>query len=129
MPHAHAYGVLPTAELVPYARNARTHTGKQIEQIAASMREFGFTNPVLVDEERVIIAGHGRVLAAQALAMERLPVVHVHGLSLAQRNALRLADNKLAESAGWDDALLRLELGALKLDGFDLALTGFSNPE
>ena len=99
------------AMLVPYARNARTHSQAQIDQIAASIREWGWTVPVLVDEEGGIIAGHGRVLAAQKLGISDVPVMVAAGWSEAQRRAYVLADNKLALNAAWDDAKLEIELG------------------
>ncbi|WP_144299798.1 site-specific DNA-methyltransferase [Elioraea rosea] len=117
------------AELVPYARNARTHSDAQVAQIAASIREFGFTNPILVDGERGVIAGHGRLLAARLLGMTEVPVIELSHLSPAQRRAYVLTDNKLALNAGWDDAMLRLELGELQADGFDLGLIGFAEDE
>lgn len=115
----------PTAKLLPYARNARTHSEEQVAQIAASIAEFGFTNPILAGADGVIVAGHGRLAAAQKLAMEMVPVVVLDHLSPTQRRALVIADNRIAENAGWDDAMLRVELEALQLDDFDLALTGF----
>lgn len=117
------------AELIPYARNARTHSDAQVAQIAASIREFGFTNPLLVDAERNVIAGHGRLLAARKLGLTEVPTLELAHLSEAQRRAYVIADNRLALSAGWDDDLLRLELGELQADGFDLALTGFDLDE
>src|SRR4051794_39415061 len=119
----------PVAALVPYARNARTHSPAQVAQIAASIREWGWTNPVLVDEDSGIIAGHGRVLAAQKLGMAEVPVMVARGWTEAQRRAYVLADNRLAQNAGWDDEMLRLELGDLLLEGFDLGLTGFGTDE
>ena len=116
---------LPLASLVPYARNARTHSDAQVAQIAASIREFGFTNPILVDAGGGVIAGHGRLLAARQLGMTEVPTLELGHLSPAQRRAYVLADNRLALSAGWDEDLLRIELGELQADGFDLALTGF----
>jgi DNA modification methylase len=115
--------------LVPYARNARTHSPAQVAQIAASIREWGWTVPVLVDEQGGIIAGHGRVLAARQLGLDHVPVMVATGWSEAQRRAYVLADNRLALSAGWDDELLRLELGGLHSQGFDLCLTGFDELE
>ncbi len=116
-------------ELIPYSRNSRTHSDAQVAQIAASIREFGFMNPVLVDAENNIIAGHGRVLAARKLGLEEVPcVVHDH-LTETQRKAYILADNKMALNAGWDEDMLRLELGELGDLGFDLELTGFSLDE
>jgi ParB-like chromosome segregation protein Spo0J len=114
-------------ELIPYARNARTHSDAQIAQIAGSIREFGFTNPVLLDGEKGILAGHGRVLGARKLGMERVPCIELAHLSPAQRRAYILADNKLALNAGWDEALLRVEMEDLA--GFDLSLVGFSGDE
>lgn len=116
---------VPIGELVPYARNARTHSESQIVQIRASLREFGFVNPVLIDSDRNIIAGHGRVLAAKAEGMTEVPCVLVEHLTDAQRRAYILADNRLAEQSGWDTEMLALELGEIKADGMDLALTGF----
>lgn len=116
---------VPIDELVPYARNARTHSESQIAQIRASLREFGFVNPVLIDSDRNIIAGHGRVLAAKAEGMTEVPCVLVEHLTDAQRRAYILADNRLAEQSGWDTEMLALELGEIKADGMDLALTGF----
>ncbi len=115
----------PTTKLLPYARNARTHSEEQVAQIAASIAEFGFTNPILAGSDGVIVAGHGRLAAAQKLGMEVVPVVVLDHLSATQRRALVIADNRIAENAGWDDAMLRVELVALQDDEFDLALTGF----
>jgi hypothetical protein len=115
--------------LLPYARNARTHSDEQIAQIAASMREWGWTNPVLVDEEGTLIAGHGRVLAARQLGLTEVPVMTARGWSRAQKEAYRLADNKLALNAGWDIDMLRLELSDLVDMGFDPELTGFAGLE
>lgn len=119
----------PVASLTPYARNARTHSEAQIGQIAASIREWGWTMPILVDEVGGIIAGHGRVLAAQRLGLKSVPTMEARGWSEAQKRAYVLADNKLTLNAGWDEELLRLELGDLKFSGFDLDLTGFSGDE
>lgn len=115
----------PVARLVPYARNARTHSEEQVAQIAASIAEFGFTNPILAGADGVIVAGHGRLAAAQKLAMEMVPVVVLEHLSPTQRRALVIADNRIAENAGWDEAMLRVEMEALQLDDFDMSLTGF----
>lgn len=117
------------ASLIPYARNARTHSDQQVAQIAASIREWGWTMPVLIDEDAGIIAGHGRVLAAQKLGLIDVPVMIARGWTEAQRRAYVLADNKLALNAGWDEALLAVELADLKLGGFDLRLTGFGEIE
>jgi ParB-like chromosome segregation protein Spo0J len=118
-----------TASLIPYAGNSRTHSPGQVAQIAASIREFGFTNPVLIDPEDGIIAGHGRVLAAQLLELPEVPCIVLAGLSPAQRRAYVIADNKLALNAGWDDKMLALELAELRAGGFDLDLTGFGEVE
>jgi ParB-like chromosome segregation protein Spo0J len=115
----------PIGTLIPSAQNARTHSDEQVAQIAASIREWGFTMPVLVDEAGSIIAGHGRVLGALRLGLAEVPVVVARGWSEAQKRAYRIADNKLALNAGWDEELLTIELAELKLEGFDLSLTGF----
>ena len=115
--------------LVPYARNSRTHSPEQIAQVAASIREFGFTNPVLIDGEGGIIAGHGRVMAARSLGLSEVPCIRIGHLSEAQKRAYVIADNKLALNAGWDDELLAVELRELDDLGFDLALTGFDSNE
>ena len=120
---------LPVADLIPYARNARTHSDAQVGQIAASIREFGFTNPVLIDADDGIIAGHGRVMAAQKLKLAEVPCIRLAHLTEAQKRAYILADNKLALNAGWDDELLKIELGELAELDFDLSLTGFDVDE
>lgn len=120
---------LPIKAIAPYKRNARTHSEVQVGQIAASITEFGFTNPILIDEDNGLIAGHGRLLAAIKLGMAELPAVRLGGLSEAQRRALVIADNKLAMNAGWDLDLLKGELVDLDLAGFDLSLIGFSDLE
>ncbi len=117
------------AALIPYVRNSRTHSDAQVAQIAASIREFGFTNPVLLDEANGIIAGHGRVLAARKLGMQDVPAIRLAHLTEAQKRAYVIADNKLALNAGWDEELLRLELKDLQDLNFDVALTGFSTEE
>lgn len=114
-----------TAKLVPYARNARTHSEEQVAQIAASIVEFGFTNPILAGSDGVIVAGHGRLAAAQKLGLDTVPVVVLDHLTPTQRRALIIADNRIAENAGWDDAMLRIELQSLQEDGFNLDITGF----
>ena len=119
----------PVAALVPHARNARTHSDEQVAQIAASIREFGWTIPVLVDEQGTIIAGHGRILAAQKLGLQDIPVMVATGWSEAKRRLYVIADNKLALNAGWDEELLSLEIGDLKGLGVDLGLTGFGEIE
>jgi DNA modification methylase len=113
-------------DLIPYGRNARTHSKTQVAQIAASIREFGWTNPILVDRKNGVIAGHGRLLAAQELGLRTVPVIELANLSEAQRRAYVLADNKLALNAGWDDNLLAAEVVDLVALGFDLSTTGFS---
>src|SRR5262245_15477980 len=119
----------PLGELIPYARNPRTHSDAQVAQIAASIREFGWTSPVLVDGANGIIAGHGRVLAARKLGLESVPVIELAHMSEAQKRAYVLADNQLALNAGWDDALLRLELADLSDLAIDLGLIGFGPGE
>ncbi|MEQ1899241.1 MAG: DNA methyltransferase [Devosia sp.] len=121
--------MLPTEALKPYERNARTHSKKQISQIADSIRRFGFTNPVLISDDNEIIAGHGRVAAARLLGIEAVPALRLSHLSAEERRAYVLADNKLAENAGWDAEILAIELQALTELGFDLELTGFSLAE
>lgn len=116
-------------DLKPYDRNARTHTPKQIEQIVAAIREWGWTNPLLVDEESRVIAGHGRLLAAKKLGMVTVPCIRVSGLSDAQRRALVLADNQLALNAGWDAELLASEIAALTALDFDMPLLGFDGKQ
>jgi ParB-like chromosome segregation protein Spo0J len=131
LPNKRSLEYLPIDALIPYANNARTHSDGQIAAIAASIKEFSFTNPVLIDAQSGIIAGHGRVLAARLLDMAEVPCIRLPDLTATQRRALVLADNKLAlhPGAGWDFDMLRLELEDLKLEGFDLALTGFSDIE
>jgi DNA modification methylase len=119
----------PVERLVPYDKNPRTHSAEQIAQIAASITEFGFLNPILVDTASGIIAGHGRLQAAKQLALSVVPVVVLDHLSEVQKRAYVIADNKLALNAGWDESLLRAELEALEEEGFDLPLVGFSDEE
>jgi ParB-like chromosome segregation protein Spo0J len=119
------YKIAPVADLIPYARNSRTHSDAQVAKIAASIREFGFLNPIIVDGQNGIVAGHGRVLAAQKLGLDTLPVIEAAHLTEAQRRAYVIADNRLALDAGWDNELLKIELQDLGAQGFDLALTGF----
>ena len=121
--------VLKTSKLLPYARNSRTHSEAQVQQIAASMAEFGFTNPILIDENDQIIAGHGRLSAAHLLKIEEVPCIRLSHLSETQKKAYVIADNKLALNAGWDDAMLALELKDLESENFDLSLTGFNEDE
>jgi ParB-like chromosome segregation protein Spo0J len=113
------------SDLIPYVNNARTHSDIQVNQIASSIKEFGFCNPVLIDGQNGIIAGHGRVLAAQKLCLKEVPTIELSHLTDTQRKAYILADNRLAELSGWDDELLKLELTGLELLEFDLALIGF----
>lgn len=120
---------MPTSKLVPYARNSRTHSPDQVDQIAASIREWGWTTPVLVDESGMIIAGHGRVMAAKKLGIAEIPVMTAVGWSDAQKKAYVLADNKLALNAGWDTELLRVEIEDLKSLDFNMPLIGFSEDE
>jgi DNA modification methylase len=120
---------LPVGDLIPFAKNSRTHDDGQVAQIAASIKEFGFTNPILIDEQGGIIAGHGRLLAARKLQLAEVPCIRLSHLSDAQKRAYVIADNKLALNAGWDDEMLALELGDLKDMDFDLSLTGFSTDE
>jgi DNA modification methylase len=121
--------MVPVSALVPYARNARTHSDAQVAQIAASIAEFGWTNPILVDGEKGLIAGHGRLLAARKLELNEVPVIELSHLTPEQKKAYILADNRLAENAGWDQELLKLELAELKSADFDLELMGFSDKE
>ena len=116
-------------QLVPYARNARTHSESQVAQIAGSIAEFGFVNPVLVGGDNIIIAGHGRVMAAKKLGLQTVPTIKLDHLTENQRRALVIADNKIAENAGWDEELLRLELQNLADEDFDLDLLGFDDVE
>jgi site-specific DNA-methyltransferase (adenine-specific) len=115
--------------LIPYVKNSRTHSDAQVAQIAASIREFGWTNPILVDGDNGIIAGHGRLMAARKLGHSEVPCIELAGLSDTQKRAYVIADNKLALNSGWDDALLKVELDALVEEGFDIELTGFSLDE
>lgn len=111
--------------LIPYAANSRTHSDAQVAQIAASIKEFGWTNPILIDGDNTIIAGHGRLLAARKLGMDEVPAIRIGHLSKAQQRALVIADNKLSLNAGWDEELLKLELQELDALKFDLTVTGF----
>lgn len=116
-----------TDELIPYARNSRTHDAKQVQQIAASIKEFGFNNPVLIDGDNGIIAGHGRVMAAQLLKLDTVPTIELKHLSETKKRAYIIADNKIALNSGWDDELLKLEMIELNDLDFDLTLTGFDD--
>lgn len=116
-------------QLIPYARNARTHSDEQVAKIAASIREFGWTSPILVDGDNGIIAGHGRLAAARKLGLDQVPVIELAHLTPAQKRAYVIADNKLALDAGWDSPMLESELLDLAADGFDLSLTGHDMAE
>ena len=120
---------MPVGQLVPYARNARTHSEDQVAQISASITEFGFTNPILIGEDSVIIAGHGRLMAAQRLGLSEVPVIVLAHLNAAQRRALVVADNKIALNAGWDTEILLEQIELIRADGFDIDLVGFSDDE
>ena len=117
------------SSIIPYARNSRTHSDEQVAQIAASIKEWGFTTPILVDVDGEIIAGHGRLLAAQRLGLDEVPTMTAVGWSDAQKKAYVIADNKLALNAGWDDDILKIEMQELGDLNFDLALTGFGIDE
>ena len=119
------YKTVPTDSLIPYVRNARTHSPAQVDKIAASIREFGFLNPIITDGQNGIVAGHGRVMAAQKLGLDTLPTIDAAHMTEAQRRAYVLADNRTALDAGWDNDLLKIELQDLDAAGFDLSLTGF----
>ncbi|MBE0470424.1 MAG: ParB N-terminal domain-containing protein [Methyloprofundus sp.] len=114
-------------ELIDYEKNTRTHSDEQIQQIAASISEFGFTNPVLIDEENILIAGHGRTLAAKSLDMEKVPAIRLTGLDDSKKKALRISDNSIALNSGWDMDLLAEELADLKDLEFDLDVLGFDD--
>jgi len=116
-------------DLIPYARNSRTHSDEQVAQIAASIKEFGWTNPILTDGDNGIIAGHGRLAAARKLGHEEVPTIELVGLTETQKKAYIIADNKLALNAGWDNEALVNELRELSDFGFDLELTGFDLQE
>lgn len=120
---------VPLTELIPYENNAKQHSAEQIEKIANSIKEFGFLNPVLIDKDHNIIAGHGRVLAMKRLGMENVPCLFVEGLTEAQKRAYILADNRLTELGEWDMNLVNEELNALLEEGFDIDLTGFDLEE
>ena len=119
----------PIDALLPYARNPRTHSPAQIAKIAASIVEFGWTQPILVDGDNGIIAGHGRLAAARKLELPKVPVIELGHLTPAQKRAYVIADNRLALDAGWDEEILAAELAELTESGYDLSLTGFSSEE
>jgi ParB-like chromosome segregation protein Spo0J len=125
----HPYKLVAVDRLVPFAKNPRLHSGEQIEQLRASIREFGFTNPLLIDEDGGLIAGHGRLLAAQAEGLAELPAIEVRGLSAAQRSALVVADNQHALTSSWDVGRLTEILADLKTEDYDLSVIGFSLKE
>ena len=116
-----------TGELIPYINNSRTHSEQQVQQVAASIKEFGFTNPILIDEQEGIIAGHGRLLAAQMLKLDEVPTIMLEGLTDAQKKAYVIADNQLALNAGWDLDSLKLEIEGLREFDFDIDLLGFDD--
>ena len=118
---------IPIGQLKAYEKNSRTHGKKQISQVVASIKEFGFTNPLLIDENDTLIAGHGRLLAAKEMGMDEIPCVRLSHLSDAQKKAYVIADNKIALNSGWDDDLLKSELEELDNLGFDVAVTGFDD--
>ena len=123
------HATFPVADLIPYARNSRTHNEEQIAQIMASIKEFGFTNPILISGDNVIIAGHGRLLAAQRLGLKEVPVIRLPDLTETQRKALVIADNKIALNAGWNEEMLALEMKELEESDFNLDILGFSEDE
>lgn len=123
------YIKVPVSILVPYARNTRTHTDQQIDQVAASIREFGFMNPVIINGDNTILAGHARVLASKKLGLEYVLCLIADHLSEAQKKAVIIADNKITENAGWDTELLKVELEDLKGADFDVEILGFTDKE
>ena len=123
------YKKVSVADLIPYARNSRTHSDAQVAKLAASIKEFGFLNPIITDGANGIVAGHGRVMAAQKLGLDTLPCVEAGHLTEAQKRAYIIADNRMALDAGWDNDLLKIELQDLDGEGFDLSLTGFDIEE
>jgi len=126
---AENHQTLSIDKLIPYAKNSRTHSDAQVAQIAASIKEWGFTTPILIDEQNSVIAGHGRLAAARKLGLQEVPVIVATGWTDTQKRAYVIADNKLALNAGWDNEMLALELGEIKDLGFDLDLTGFEAGE
>ena len=121
--------LVPIAKLVPYINNARTHSPEQIMKLRSSLREFGFINPVIIDRDYGVIAGHGRILAAKEEGITEVPCVFADHLTEAQKKAYILADNRMAMDAGWDEELLRVEIEALQAEAFDVSLTGFDPNE
>ena len=120
---------IEVSKLIPYINNARTHSESQINQIAASIKEFGFRNPILIDGDNGIIAGHGRVMAAKKLGLTTIPYIDCSDLTEAQKKAYIIADNKIALNAGWDEELLKLELEDIEVSDIDIELLGFSDEE
>ncbi len=116
-------------ELIPYCNNSRTHSDEQVLQIASSIKAFGFTNPILIDEKLTVIAGHGRLLAAKKINMDSVPCVMLEGLTEKQKKAYVITDNKIAMNSGWDEEMLRSELAFIANDGFNLEITGFDIDE
>jgi len=127
MPDKYQYEHRKIADLIPYSNNTRTHSDGQVKQVADSIKEFGFTNPVLIDENLGIIAGHGRIMAAKKLKMDEVPTIMLTGLSEAQKKAYVMADNQLALNAGWDLEKLKFEIEDLKSMDFDVDVIGFSD--
>lgn len=123
------YKTVLVSDLIPYARNSRTHSDVQVNKIASSIKEFGFLSPVLIDKDNGIIAGHGRVMAAQKLGLKEVPVLQISHLSDTQKRAYIIADNRLALDAGWDEEMLRVEFAELADNGFNLELTGFDDQD
>lgn len=121
--------LVSTSKLVPYVNNARTHSQEQVNKLRASLREFGFVNPVIIDKDYGVIAGHGRLMAAKEEGITEVPCVFVDYLTEAQKKAYILADNRYAQDAGWDEELLRVEIEALEGMDFDIGLTGFTEDE
>ena len=116
-------------DLIPYVNNSRTHSDDQVQQVASSIKEFGFTNPILIDEDGGIIAGHGRLMAAKKLGLDDVPTIELAGLTEAQKKAYVIADNKLSLNSGWDESLLKLEIMTLSEMDYDLELLGFDVDE
>lgn len=123
------YFMVDVEKLIPYARNARTHSDVQIAQIAASIKEFGFLSPVIISKDNTILCGHGRYYAAQKLGLEKIPCIQEDHLTEAQKRAYILADNKISQNAGWDEDLLKVEIADLQGSDFDVSLTGFEEYE
>lgn len=127
MAKLHTYKTCKVSDLIPYANNSRTHSEEQTNQVASSIKEFGFTNPVLIDEQGGIVAGHGRILAAKKLGLDEVPCIELNGLTEAQKKAYVIADNQLALNSGWDLDMLKLEVDSLKELDFDIDLLGFND--